>query len=198
MKAAIINYGAGNLHSIAKAVEVCGFEITITPSIAEALEANVVVLPGVGAFGLAAEALAPERELLQSALKKGFPCVGVCLGMQLLFDSSEEGEGKGVGFLKGRVNRLASERAPQIGWNTVTPEQASADLFEGFNLAYYANTYVCAPEDRSVIIARTEYEGESFPAAIRSANTAGVQFHPEKSSRAGVELLARLLREVTK
>lgn len=198
MKAAIINYGAGNLHSIAKAVEVCGFDITVTPSIAEALRANVVVLPGVGAFGLASEALASERELFRSALKDGFPCVGVCLGMQLLFESSEEGEGQGIGFLEGRVNRLASERAPQIGWNSVKPLQTAQDLFEGFDLAYYANTYVCAPRDESAVIARTEYEGESFPAAIRSGNTAGVQFHPEKSSRSGVELLGRLLREVTK
>ncbi len=198
MRAAIINYGAGNLHSIAKAVEFNGFETSISPDISLALNSDVVILPGVGAFGLASEALASGMKILRSALSDGFPCVTICLGMQLLFESSEEGEGQGIGFLQGRVRRLESERAPQIGWNAVKPEKHANGIFDGFDLAYYANTYVCEPLDESVVIARTEYDGESFPAAIRNLNTIGVQFHPEKSSRSGVELLGRLLREVTR
>lgn len=198
MIAAVIDYGAGNLHSIAKAVEACGFETMVTTGIQAALDADVVVLPGVGAFGTAVKALGPDLAQLRSALESGFPCVGVCLGMQLLFESSDEGEGSGIAFLQGRARRLASERVPQIGWNAVIPESGAAEIFTGFKLAYYANTYVCEPLDQSIVIARTEYDGELFPAAIRIRNTIGVQFHPEKSSRAGVELLGTMLREVTR
>lgn len=198
MKAAIIDYGAGNLHSIAKAVEVCGYETSLTQDMKSALTADVIVLPGVGAFGPAAKTLAPDLDLLRSKLADGFPCVGVCLGMQLLFERSDEGGGRGIGFLQGEVQRLQSERAPQIGWNSVQPTPAGAELFGNSGLVYYANTYVCTPGDPSVVIATTEYEGETFPAAVRAANTIGIQFHPEKSSLAGVELLGRILREVTR
>ena len=197
MRIALIDYGAGNLHSLAKAIQVSAHAVTVTSDVGIALRADAIVLPGVGAFGLAAKTLNRDMPGIRSALADGFPCVGVCLGMQLLFENSEEGEGEGVGFFAGAVRRLQTRRIPQIGWNEVLPDSNSGDLFAGMALAYYANSYVCEPDDPSVVIARTVYEGQSFPAAVRRLNTIGVQFHPEKSSQGGVDLLGRMIKAVT-
>jgi glutamine amidotransferase len=116
------------------------------------------------------------------------PTLGICLGMQLLFDESEEGEGTGLGIIPGRVRKLRSSRLPQIGWNSVSSNDAMFDDAE-LKMAYYANSFVCEPVDRSVAIATSEHDGEVFVAAVRSGETVGVQFHPEKSSMAGVRFV---------
>lgn len=195
MRVTIFDYGAGNLHSLAKAIERGATEVRIETDPVRALETDALVLPGVGAFGAAAERLAPGRDAMRDAVAQGLPAIGICLGMQLLFDASDEGSGAGLGLIPGRVSRLRAARVPQIGWNTV--DDANDPLFDAAPLpiAYYANSFVCRPEDPSSVIAWSEHEGDRFPAAVRAGTTVGVQFHPEKSSSGGVRLLHAFLDE---
>jgi glutamine amidotransferase len=186
MRVTLFDYGAGNLHSLARAVSGAGVEVRVEPDPLLALDTDVLVLPGVGAFSTAAERIAPVRERMRAALAGGLPCLGICLGMQLLFDASEEGPGAGLGLLAGRVTRLDAARVPHIGWNTT--EAAADPLFEAapLPLAWYANGFACRPADPAAVTAWTTHERDRFPAAVRIGRTVGVQFHPEKSSRAGV------------
>src|SRR5262249_3348365 len=141
MKATVFDYGAGNLHSICKALDRAGAAVTIESDPGAALATDLLVLPGVGAFGAAAARLAPARDAMGAALLGGLPCLGVCLGMQLLFERSEESDGAGLGIIAGRVRRLRSARVPQMGWNEIESRDA---LFTGATLecAYFANGYV--------------------------------------------------------
>ena len=195
MRVALLDYGAGNIHSLAKALSLAGADVRVEPDASRCLDADALVLPGVGSFTRAAMHLAPARQRLGDAIRDGFPVVGVCLGMQLLFERSEEGEGEGLGVIPGTVTRLNASRVPQIGWNTV--DDASDDALEASRLrtAYYANSYVCRPADDEAVTAWTTHEGDRFPAMVRSRRAVGVQFHPEKSSAAGVRLLRALLDE---
>ena len=198
MKATIFDYGAGNLHSLAKALSGSGAEVGIEPDPLRAIDTDLLVLPGVGAFAAAAASLAPGRKQMRAALDSGLPCVGICLGMQLLFDASEEGPGEGLGILPGQVTKLRARRIPQIGWNTL--EEASDPLFERAPLpiAYFANGYACRPEEPGCVTAWSTHEGDRFPAAVRRGSVLGVQFHPEKSSSAGVRFLGAFLEEVAR
>jgi imidazole glycerol-phosphate synthase subunit HisH len=196
MRVTIFDYGAGNLHSLAKAIERGGVDVQVeTDPVRAVVETDALVLPGVGAFGAAAERLAPGRVAMRDAVARGLPAIGICLGMQLLFDASDEGDGAGLGLIPGRVTRLRAERVPQIGWNTV--EDSHDPLFDAAPLpiAYYANSFVCRPEDPSSVIAWSEHEEDRFPAAVRAGTAVGVQFHPEKSSSGGVRLLHAFLDE---
>ena len=196
MKIALFDYGAGNLHSLAKALESGGGEITVTGDWAQALAMDALVLPGVGAFGAAVRSVGKEEGRIRDALEGGYPCLGICLGMQLLLEESEEGEGRGIGLLPGYVRRLRGKIVPQMGWNDV--EISPDPLFSGMDglVAYYANSFVCEPSDPGQVIATTEYEGEVFAAGVRKGNTWGVQFHPEKSSGPGLQLLRNFLEAV--
>jgi imidazole glycerol-phosphate synthase subunit HisH len=196
MRVTIFDYGAGNLHSLAKAIERGGVDVQVeTDPVRAVVETDALVLPGVGAFGAAAKRLAPGRVAMRDAVARGLPAIGICLGMQLLFDASDEGDGAGLGLIPGRVTRLRAERVPQIGWNTV--EDSHDPLFDAAPLpiAYYANSFVCRPEDPSSVIAWSEHEEDRFPAAVRAGTAVGVQFHPEKSSSGGVRLLHAFLDE---
>ena len=195
MKVTLFDYGAGNLHSLAKALALGGAQVRIEPDPSKCTDADALVLPGVGAFGPAAERLSPAREAIRGALIGGMPCLGICLGMQLLFDASEEGPGQGLGLIQGNVTRLESRRIPQIGWNAL--ERAKDPLFERAPLqhAYYANSFVCRPAHPEAVIAWSHHEGDEFPAAVRAGRTVGFQFHPEKSSTAGLSLLHAFLEE---
>ena len=196
MNVALFDYGAGNLHSLVKALERGGAGVAVTADWDEALDRDALVLPGVGAFGAAVRALGDAGPRIRSALEAGLPCLGICLGMQLLFDRSEEGEGRGIGLLPGRVRRLSSRRVPQMGWNDV--ETADDVLFRGARplIAYYANSYVCEPEDPGASIAWSTYDGERFVAGVRRGAVWGVQFHPEKSSSEGLRVVENFLGEV--
>jgi glutamine amidotransferase len=191
----LFDYGAGNLHSLAKALETPDTTVRVEPDPARALDTDLLVLPGVGAFGAAVERLAPARAAMREALLGGLPCVGICLGMQLLLDASDEGTGAGLGVVPGRVEKLHATRVPQIGWNAL--EDARDPLFERapLDVAYYANSYVCRPADERAVIAWSTHEGDRFAAAVRAGNTVGVQFHPEKSSAAGVAFLREAVRQ---
>lgn len=195
MRVTLFDYGAGNLHSLGKALRGDGRVVHVEADPARATDTDVLILPGVGAFGAAAAALAPGRTAMRDAITAGLPTLGICLGMQLMFDSSDEGPGPGLALLPGRVERLQARRTPQIGWNAI--EDASDPLFAppALVMAYYANRYVCRPAASASVIAWSTHEHDRFPAAVRSGRAVGVQFHPEKSSAPGLAFLRRFLRE---
>lgn len=196
MRAVIFDYGAGNLHSLAKALEGDGVSVVVEADPRRAVEGDVLVLPGVGAFGAAVARLAEGRDAVRDAILGGLPTIGICLGMQLLFDASDEGPGAGLGVIPGRVMRLAAERVPQIGWNDLRlVENEPLFVQAPLPIAYYANSFVCRPDDERTVIAWSSHEDDRFPAAVRFGRTIGVQFHPEKSSTAGVRFLHAFLRE---
>lgn len=205
---AIVDYGMGNLRSVQKALERVGGEAVVTSTPADLARARGIVLPGVGAFGKAMENL--ERlglvDVLVEEVRRGKPFLGICLGYQLLFEASEESfadespaergrsaeETRGLGILKGKVRRFpAGLKVPQIGWNQVRLAKES-ELFAGVadgDYVYFLHSYFPEPEERSIIAATTEY-GVEFASAVDVENIWAVQFHPEKSSRVGLALLA--------
>ncbi len=195
---ALFDYGAGNLHSLAKGLEAGGARVSVTADWGEALAMDALVLPGVGSFGAAVRALEGHETRVRDALLDGLPCLGICLGMQLLFPESEEGAGVGIGLIPGRVRKLRARTVPQMGWNDVEADAAPDPLLSelGAFTAYYANSYVCDVDDGEAVIAESEYEGERYPAAVRRARSWGVQFHPEKSSTPGLQLLRNFLAQV--
>jgi glutamine amidotransferase len=196
MKVSLIDYGTGNIHSLVKALEGGGATVQVDTSFDDVRAAAAIVLPGVGAFGAAAAGLSAGRASLQSAIQAGVPCLGICLGMQLLFEASEEGDGAGLGVLPGKVRRLRAHRLPHMGWNEVA--MLDDPLFAGISslTAYYANSYVVQPADESDVIGWTQYEHEKFPAAVRHDRVWGVQFHPEKSGQAGLGVIRNFLAQV--
>ena len=196
MNIAVVDYGTGNLHSLVKALELSGAHVWVEAELTRALGADAIVLPGVGAFGAAATQLAPAIPALHQAIAQGKPCLGICLGMQLLFEGSEEGAGSGLSALNGTTRRLTGRRVPHMGWNDV--EMMDDPLFSGLPhlIAYYANSYVVQPTDESEVIAWSRYGGDRFPAAVRRDSVWGVQFHPEKSGQAGLHLLANFVEQV--
>lgn len=190
MTAAIADLGVGNLRSIRRALEHVGVAAEVAPP--EALpDADLVILPGVGAFGAAAEALAPVRGALADALEDGRPCIGICLGLQVLFEASQESDGEGLGRFAGEVRRFpAGRKVPHMGWSPVTVTDGPlAEGLDGAPYMYFAHSYHPVPEGDDVVAATCEY-GVEFAAAVRKGRTVGFQFHPEKSGDAGLAILA--------
>lgn len=200
LRVTVFDYEAGNLHSLVKSLETPFTEVRVdTNPTTAVLHTDALVLPGVGAFTPAAARLAPGRDAMRDALLGGLPCLGICLGMQLMFDHSEEGPGDGLGVLTGAVTRLRSARVPQIGWNLLeetTPRDPLLAM-SGLSSVYYANSFVCRPTGSAGrhVIAYTTHETDRFPAAVRVGAVVGVQFHPEKSSAAGVRFVRGFLEE---
>lgn len=200
LRVTVFDYEAGNLHSLVKSLETEGTVVRVERDAAAAVrDTDALVLPGVGAFTPAAERLVGGRDAMRDALRAGLPCLGICLGMQLLFDHSDEGPGDGLGVLTGRVTRLQAARVPQIGWNVLEPTDPRDPLLvaSGLETVYYANSFVCRPTGESArhVIAYTTHETDRFPAAVRVGNVVGVQFHPEKSSAAGVRFVRAFLAD---
>lgn len=188
MKAILFDYGAGNLHSLTRALLAVGVEpVAEADPLACARAAELLILPGVGAFGLGAARLGPGRAAIRDGLLRGRPCLGICLGMQLLFETSEEGGGAGLGLFAGPVTRLRTRRVPHIGWTAV----------DGLAEMYFAHSYACRPADPTAVRAWAVHGEERIAAVVKKQRTIGLQFHPEKSSGAGLALLRALVAEVT-
>jgi glutamine amidotransferase len=197
---AIVDYGAGNIKSVENAVRYLGHEAVLTRDPAVILSADHVILPGVGAFG---DAMARLRrygleEVLKETVKRGIPFLGICLGLQLLFESSEESPGsQGLGILKGHILRIPDgdgRKVPQIGWNDLTypnPGKLFAGLPEG-TYVYFVHSYYLRAEDPAIVTARTRY-GVDIDASVESGNVFACQFHPEKSEAAGMKILQNFL-----
>ncbi len=190
----IVDYGRGNLRSVEKALEKVGFQATIMVSPAELNLVNGLILPGVGAFADAMQALREGGwiEPLTQFARSGRPFLGICLGMQILFEVGEEhGEHAGLGLLSGRVVKFPPGRkVPHMGWNSLQSEQPSS-LLEGIpNEAYFyfVHSYFAEPGEKKDILATSDY-GAVFPAVVGKDNVWGAQFHPEKSSPWGLQLL---------
>lgn len=193
MNVTVMDYGVGNLHSISKAFERAGADVAVVEDPSNLLDAECIVFPGVGAFGAAACRLRPALPALRDRISNGLPVLGVCLGMQLLFERSAESAGEGVGVLAGNVERITAKRIPHMGWNDV--EAQDDPLFEGVpegSKFYFANSFVCRPEE-DVTIAETVY-GERFVSAVRKGRVCGVQFHPEKSAGPGLTVIKNFVR----
>ena len=193
MKVTVFDYGAGNLHSLVKALVGDGRTVVIQADPRVAVDTDVLVLPGVGAFGPAATALKPGRREMREALAAGLPCLGICLGLHLLCDASDEGPGEGLGVFPGRVTRLAAARVPQIGWNHL--DETTDPMLGDLATAYYANGYAARIGDPALVVSWSTHEHDRFPAAVRHGRVLGVQFHPEKSSAPGLRFVHRFLAE---
>lgn len=202
---AIINYGIGNLASVQKAGEFLGKRICLSDSAAVINKADKLILPGVGHFGKTVKELKKRKlfKLIQNRIKAGVSFLGICVGMQLLLEKSQEEEGVGgLAVIKGNVQRFKGEGllVPHMGWNKVKYKVSGVKchgrkLFEGVkdgSYFYFANSYYCAVQDKDVVLATTDY-GREFVSAIHKDNVWGVQFHPEKSQDLGLKVFKNFL-----
>ena len=194
-RVAIIDYGVGNLRSVEKAFAATGQDAIVTSNKEELRKAKRLVLPGVGAFAACMSALHEYGlvDLVLERVTEGVPMLGVCVGMQMLFEGSDEfGKSEGLGLLKGRVRRFSDDLiVPQVGWNRIHQNRQHA-LFSGIvddSFFYFVHSYFCEPEDDELIVGETSY-GRNYASVVASKNVCGVQFHPEKSQAVGLKMLA--------
>jgi imidazole glycerol phosphate synthase glutamine amidotransferase subunit len=206
VKAVLIDYGAGNLHSVANALRACGADPSIADSPDGLADATHVILPGVGSFGDSMAQLAARGlvEPLRGWVAAGRPYLGICLGYQLLFDSSEESPGvAGLGLVAGRVRRFAGRpglKIPHMGWNAAVPRHPEDPLWQGLGAEpyfYFVHSFYPEPADACVVAADTDYGGVRFAAAIARGALFACQFHPEKSQQAGLRLIRNFLDSAT-
>ena len=200
----IIDYDAGNIKSVEKAIQFLGEDVRITRDKNEILEADRVIMPGVGAFGLAMEKLRSYglEDVIHQYVSTGKPFLGICLGLQLLFDESEESPGvKGLGLIKGKITKIPTEykadngnimtqKVPQIGWNSIEINPSSR-LFKGISdgsYMYFVHSYYLTADNPDEVSAKTYY-GTEIHAAVEKDNIFATQFHPEKSSDVGLKIL---------
>jgi len=191
---AIIDYGMGNLRSVLKGFEAVGAQAQVTHKVEDILKADKVVLPGVGAMGPAMQKLqelaltGPIRKVIQD----GKPFLGICLGLQLLFErSSEGGFSDGLKILQGSVERFTELKVPHMGWNQIKIQPAGNQMFKGLSSGenvYFCHSYFVKPQDAPIAAGITNY-GIDFVSAVVRDNIWGVQFHPEKSQRCGLQIL---------
>ncbi|HVB62550.1 MAG TPA: imidazole glycerol phosphate synthase subunit HisH [Ktedonobacteraceae bacterium] len=198
---AIIDYGAGNIRSIAKALEYAGARVQVTDDPAVVMEAAAVTLPGVGSGG-AAMARMTERgldEAIREATAQGKPFLGICLGMQLLADHHAEGEVDGLRLFRGEVRRIPhGPKIPHMGWNQLRPLHEELPMFDGIPqdaYFYFAHSYYVEPQDQRGVAAVTDY-GSPFCSVIVTDRVWGTQFHPEKSGAVGLRLLQNFVKWV--
>ena len=198
---AIIDYDAGNIKSVQKAIEYLGEEVIITREPEVILNASRVILPGVGAFGDAMEKLHKYNlvDVIREVVKREIPFLGICLGLQLLFEASDETPGvQGLGILKGKIKRIPDNgelKIPHIGWNSLSfPNKGR--LYEGISkesYVYFVHSYYLDAEDKDIVVATTEY-GTTIHASVEQGNVFACQFHPEKSSSVGLKILDNFLK----
>lgn len=190
----VVNYGIGNVFSIINALKILRADAVLSSDKAVIEKADKIILPGVGFFKEAVKNIEESglKDLLIEKSKKKTSILGICIGMQILFEESEESPGiKGLNLLRGKVKKLPSiVRVPHMGWNTVHLKKPFP--FKDMNYFYFAHSYYCYPEKEGIILGETFY-GISFPSIVRDENIWGVQFHPEKSGKNGIEFLRRWL-----
>jgi len=191
VKVVLADYGAGNTRSVCAALARAGAEPIVSTAPEEIRKARLAVIAGVGHVASAARGIAPVEEALRARAAAGRPILGICVGMQLFFEESEEG-GRGLGLLAGPVQRLRASRVPHMGWNELTSVRDSR-LLDGLEDAdvYFAHSFAVVPAD-DIVIAHVDHEGAVI-AAVESGPLAGVQFHPERSGAAGARLLENAL-----
>jgi imidazole glycerol-phosphate synthase subunit HisH len=196
-RVAVLDYGMGNLRSVAKSLERVGAAVSIGDSIPDA-GADLLVVPGQGHFGACVRTLGDERmEQVRRWVTAGRPYLGICLGLQVLFGSSEEDEATGLGIVEGSVVRFDDgPKVPHIGWNSVSSGPAGKSWFEGLEdeRFYFVHSYFPAPTDRRLIATTTDHGG-NFCSAVADGPMLATQFHPEKSGTVGLELLSRVVAE---
>jgi glutamine amidotransferase len=199
-RVAILDYGVGNLRSVEKAFAAAGASAVVSNDERILRGAGALVLPGVGAFAACMKALAERGfdELIRKRVSEGIPLLGVCVGMQMLFEESEEfGKSAGLGLLPGRVRRFSEELlVPQVGWNQVRRTKMHP-LLEGIDdgaFFYFVHSFYCEPRESTPVIGETDY-GLAYASVVADAQVYGVQFHPEKSQAAGLRLLGNFARQ---
>lgn len=198
---AVIDYDMGNLHSACKGLENAGAMTKVTDSHADLAAADAIVLPGVGAFDPAVQHLRSRHlvEPIKDAMASGKPFLGICLGLQILFDGSEEGAEPGLGIIPGMVRRFRSEpdiAIPHMGWNTLSFKQPSLTVWQGLGehpYVYFVHSFYVDPEDSQIRAATVTHGSQEVTAAIARDNLVAVQFHPEKSSTAGLKILSNFV-----
>ena len=199
-QAVIFDYGVGNLLSLKTALEKAGLTASIGTSAADLAEADAIALPGVGSFTAALEKLDTVKEALKTKVQEGTPLLGICLGLQLFFESSEEGPGDGLAFFKGKVAQLPNTvKVPHMGWNTleiVKPNELLDGIAEG-TYVYFVHSLYPVPKDPAIVCTKTTY-GTTFTSTVCSKNIYGTQFHPEKSGDIGIKILKNFAKTVVK
>jgi glutamine amidotransferase len=197
-EAVIFDYGVGNLLSLKCALEKVGLNAKISVSAQQLKKADTIALPGVGNFSAAITKLDAVKETLLDAVESGTPLLGICIGLQLFFQESEEGPGQGLALFEGKTVRLPkSVKVPQMGWNTLRIVKQN-QFFEGvddYSYVYFVHSLYPVPVDREIVAAETEY-GATFTSAIASKNVYGTQFHPEKSGDIGLKILENFAKIV--
>lgn len=188
---AIIDYGAGNIASVANALRKCGAKAIIAKDAKRFADAGGIILPGVGSFSCAKNLSGIRKPLLKAIKEK--PFLGICLGMQLLFEESEEAKGEGLGVFAGKVQKLKCKKLPNVGWRSV---QAGGKLFSGIKkpIFYFCHSY--AVKKSACASAFSSSGGQRFAAALENENVFAVQFHPEKSAGSGLKLLSNFVKIV--
>ena len=194
---AIIDYGAGNLHSVKNALDFLGADSVITGNTEEILNADKVILPGVGAFGEAMSALTSSGldAVVKQIVQNGTPLLGICLGLQLMFEESEESPGvKGLGLFKGKCVKIPEHglKIPHMGWNSIELAKNSKILKEDNIYVYFVHSYYLNTPDEEIVSAYTQY-GEKLGIAVERDNVFATQFHPEKSGDAGKTILRNFI-----
>lgn len=196
VRIAIFDYGSGNIFSLKAALERAGAEVQVIRSLENLQQFDGLVLPGVGNFDPAIKSIRGYRSQLDNAVEEGMPMLGICLGMEMLFNRSEEGRLKGLSVLDGDVIMLPKKRKiPHMGWNNLKIVRNSK-LLKGLKnniWVYFVHSYRAKPKDRGVVVAKSDY-GLEFPAVIERRNLFGTQFHPEKSGDVGMEILKNFLQ----
>jgi imidazole glycerol-phosphate synthase subunit HisH len=197
-QAIIFDYGVGNLLSLKTALEKAGLITSIGTTVQDLAKADAIALPGVGSFTAASSKLDAVKEILQTKIKEGTPLLGICLGLQLFFETSEEGPGDGLAFFKGKNIQLPKTvKVPHMGWNTLNMVQSN-ELFDGIaegTYVYFVHSLYPIPKDKKIVCTTTEY-GTTFTSAIASKNIYGTQFHPEKSGDIGLKILKNFVKTV--
>ena len=199
-QAVIFDYGVGNLLSLKTALEKAGLTASIGTNAKDLAKADAIALPGVGSFTAASGKLDAVKETLQTKINEGTPLLGICLGLQLFFETSQEGPGKGLVLFKGKNMQLPKTvKVPHMGWNTLNIEKPN-ELFDGIaegTYVYFVHSLYPVPKDKSIVCTTTEY-GTTFTSAVASKNIYGTQFHPEKSGDVGIKILKNFVKTVVK